>query len=75
MALEDYLDVKADILDMWEEEDGKTLMDELKEITLNDALVDFINALNTIFYVIRVADESRFAASGQNPLLKNLVVH
>ena len=74
-AFEDFQDVKADILDMWEDEGGQTILDEIKEINLDDALSDFINALNTIFYVIRVSDEARFAANNQNSLLKSLVVH
>lgn len=78
VAIEDYLDVKADILDLWEStDDGATILDEIKNINLDEALSDLSTALNAIFYVIRVSDEKRYNQQDGvgNPLLKKLVVH
>lgn len=74
-VLEDFLDVKADILDMWEVDEGQTLQEQLADVVLADVMPDFVNALNSIFYIIRVADEARFASDQQSPLLKKLVIH
>ncbi len=75
IVLEDYEDVRADIIDMWEDEENRTILDEIKNISLSEALSDFINALNTVFYVVRVGDEEHFSESSPNSLLKKLVVH
>ncbi len=77
VAIEDYLDVKADILDLWESVDnGPTLLDAIQQIELDAAIGELVDALNAIFYVIRVADENRYNQDTKNnTLLNRLVMH
>ena len=57
--LDDYLDVKADIINMWEFDDGSNILTQITNIKLGDILGKLINALNNIFYTVRTLDEAR----------------
>lgn len=74
-VLDDYTDVIADILEMWEVDEGETLSKQLESVELADVISDFVNALNSIFYIIRTADEARFNLAKENPILNKLIVH
>lgn len=70
---EDFAELQIDLKSMWESEEDEDDVDELIRESIEELdLADIIGALNDVFYVIRVSDESRFAASGQNKLLNKL---
>lgn len=73
-ALENYLEVQEDIINMWETEDNRTIITDIvgKSLINENTLNNIIEALNSIFYVVRTIDEKRFATQNQNQLLKNL---
>ena len=59
---------------MWESEEDESDIDGLFAESIAELdLADVIGALNDLFYVIRVSDETRYAAqSHQNSLLGRL---
>lgn len=75
-VLDNYNDVHKDIIEMWEEdENGRTIVEEFHDKSLQTLLNGLVNALNAIFYTVRIADEARLNSQSVSPLLKNLVVH
>lgn len=67
----DFKELTEDIVEMWEADDGKTIIDEINNLELSQALSSLVAALNNIFYVTRIADERKFA-NKQNSLLNKL---
>lgn len=70
----DFFEIVDDVKSMWESEENESLsVDELFTQVENELdLADIVGALNDIFYVIRVSDENRFAATPDETLLGKL---
>jgi hypothetical protein len=70
-ALDDYEEVKADLIEMWEVAEGQTILDQLVQASLTNILADLVAALNTLFSVVRTVDEARFSGNMQHHNLLN----
>lgn len=70
----DFAELQVDLKTMWESEDDEAVVDDLINESIEELdMADIIGALNDVFYVIRVSDESKFAANTQqNSLLNKL---
>ena len=71
---DDFAELLGDLKSMWESEEDESDIDSLFAESIAELdLADVIGALNDLFYVIRVSDETRYAAqSHQNSLLGRL---
>jgi len=57
-VLEDFKEICDDVMSMWED-DGESLEDRLKEYSLSEVTPNIVDALNSIFYVVRKSEEHR----------------
>ncbi len=60
--LVDFQELKEDVESMWEDDENGSFIDGLKKYTLAESMEHLIEALNSVFFVVRKTEETKFNA-------------
>ena len=55
----DFNELCEDVANMWEDDDTSSISEQVATTNLMDALNNLVQALSTIFFVVRKAEEDR----------------
>lgn len=59
-ALIDFNELKEDVINMWEDDENGSFLDGLNKYKLNEAIEHLVEALNSVFFVVRKIEETKF---------------